>query len=191
MKIILASASPRRCQLLSLIAPDFAVLASQVDEGVDGSLPPKKQCGQLALRKARAVAALHPNDIIIGADTIVAISGLVLGKPENDEDARRMLRMLSGKTHKVYTGVAILAPGVKDLFCSVTDVTFYPLAPQMIDDYVATGEPADKAGAYGIQEKGALLVKRIDGDFYNVMGLPVARLCKRLRVKGLYPFTKG
>lgn len=178
--IILASASPRRRELLHLITPDFRVIASDTDEIVSASQPPQKMVEELAVRKARAVSALHPRDIVIGADTVVWADGRLLGKPGTPEEAKKMLKMLSGRQHFVYTGVAILSPGGSVVFNEETGVTFLDLTDAQIERYVSEGEPFDKAGAYAIQGKGALFVSQITGDYYNVVGLPVCRLAQML-----------
>lgn len=178
--LILASASPRRRELLGYIRSDFAVVTAATDESFPAGASPRQGVEAIALRKARAVAALNPDDVIIGADTIVVLEGVVFGKPADPADAARMLAALSGREHTVLTGVAVLAPGRENVFSEATQVRFMELSQQQISDYIATGEPMDKAGAYGIQEKGALLVEGITGDFYNVMGLPVCRLGKAL-----------
>lgn len=139
---------------------------------------------QLALAKAMTVARRHPNHVILAADTVVTLDGVVYGKPVDPDDARRMLRTLAGNTHIVDTGVAIVAPDRSDVFSSVSRVTFRPRTPaldRLIDRYVATGDPLDKAGAYGIQELGGLLIEHIDGDFFAVMGLPIAEVYARLQ----------
>lgn len=135
---------------------------------------------ELARRKAKAVAALHPRDTVIGADTVVALGGVIYGKPTDEADAARMLQILAGTEHTVYTGVAVVFPAGERVFSKGTAVRFRPLSGEEIAAYVATGEPMDKAGAYGIQGRGALLVEGIRGDFYNVMGLPVCRLSEIL-----------
>lgn len=174
--IVLASASPRRQQLLKLIYPDFAVRPANCDESSDLHDPAARSV-QLALRKAGTLAKqCAPEDTVIAADTMVYLHGHILEKPRTPAEARQMLLSLSGETHTVYTGVAVCHGGQSYSFCSQTDVTFCPLPAWQIDAYVASGEPMDKAGAYGIQGAGALLVERIDGDFYNVMGLPVSQL---------------
>ena len=136
---------------------------------------------EIAMKKAYATFYSEKDDIIIGADTVVVCDGKALGKPQDKEQAADMLRMLSGKTHSVYTGVCLLRNGESECFCSKTDVTFYQLDESTIDWYVNTNEPMDKAGAYGIQGKGALLVEKIDGDYYNVVGLPIAKLNRKLK----------
>ena len=136
---------------------------------------------EIAMKKAYATFYSEKDDIIIGADTVVVCDGKALGKHQDKEQAADMLRMLSGKTHSVYTGVCLLRNGESECFCSKTDVTFYQLDESTIDWYVNTNEPMDKAGAYGIQGKGALLVEKIDGDYYNVVGLPIAKLNRKLK----------
>lgn len=187
MDIILASGSPRRRQLLEQIGLGrFTVRSSDVDETVDHTLPPSKIVEELSLRKARAVAEdCSEHDLIIAADTIVTIEGVVLGKPLNTGDAFRMLASLSGCRHQVYTGVTVLYRGEEITEYEMTDVTFRELSEEEIAAYLATGEPMDKAGAYGIQGVGALLVERIDGDYFNVMGLPLCRLGRMLTHFGL------
>jgi len=177
--LILASQPPRRRELLGLICRDFAVRPAHIDETSD-ERDPEARVLEIAAKKARAISAAG-DDVVISADTTVFLDGLFLEKPENDLDARRILRLLSGRTHTVYTGVCVVAGGAQRVFCEATGVTFYPLTDAEIDAYIACGEGRDKAGAYGIQGEGALLVRRIDGDFYNVMGLPVARLARVLR----------
>ncbi|MCL2857862.1 MAG: Maf family protein [Oscillospiraceae bacterium] len=179
--LILASASPRRRELLSYIRPDFAVIATDSDETLPAGTLPDEGVRILALRKAQAVAYTHPEATIIGADTMVALDGKIFEKPLDAADAARMLRALSGREHRVYTGVAILGPRGQSVFSQETAVRFVELSEDDIAAYVATGEPMDKAGAYGIQGGGALFVSNIRGDFYNVMGLPVCRLARELR----------
>ena len=186
MKIILASGSPRRRELLEQAGIPFKTDISEADENIDGQLPPEKYVAELSKRKAEAVAVRHREDIVIGADTIVVLDGKVLGKPKDEEEAYEMLTMLAGRTHSVFTGVTIHYPSDhtkarEDSFCVKTDVTMYPADEKLLRFYSRCGEPLDKAGAYGIQGKGALLVERIDGDYYNVMGLPIAELYRRLR----------
>lgn len=185
MELILASASPRRVELLKMAGYEFTVVPSDVDEGLPEGVPFERMAEMLAERKAMEVAKGCPGAVVIGADTIVVCEGRVLGKPKDKDDAARMLQMLSGKRHKVYTGVCVLKEGQAEVFCCCTEVEFYPLSEGEISDYVNSGEPLDKAGAYGIQGKGALLIKGIKGDFYNVVGLPVARLCRVLREMGI------
>ena len=182
MSLILASASPRRRELLSLITTDFTVIPAQGEETADKSLPPDILVQRLAEQKAAEIALAHPQDIVIGADTLVFCGSEIMGKPADAADAKRMLTLLSGNTHTVITAVAIAQNGyVTKVFAEETKVDFFPLTDGEITAYIATGEPMDKAGAYGIQDKGALLVKGITGDYYNVMGLPVGRLYRELK----------
>ena len=178
--LILASASPRRRELLELITADFRVEARDTPETLPEGLPPKQAVQELALRKARAVAGEFPNHIVLGADTVVALGGRILGKPAGPGDAAAMLRSLSGRRHTVYTGVAICRGGENEVFCEGTRVWFRALEEGEILRYVETGEPMDKAGAYGIQGAGALFIPKIQGDYYNVMGLPVCAVSLRL-----------
>lgn len=181
MNIVLASASPRRRELLERAGVTFTVKVSDADEHIEPETPPHEAVTFLARQKAQAVSRTCPDDLVIGADTVVVYGGEILGKPADAADAVRMLQMLSGKTHTVYTGVCLMRGDKAETFCEQTQVTFYPLTQREIGDYVATGEPMDKAGAYGIQGRGCTLVQRIDGDYFNVVGLPVAALCRRLR----------
>ena len=175
-KIILASASPRRKELMELAGYDFEVICADIVEVVPEEAMPQEVVMSLALQKAQAVAAEHKEAVVIGSDTVVALDGKILGKPHSEQEACEMLRSLSGRTHKVFTGVAIVCGGKVKNFFDETDVEFYSLGDDEIKKYVATGEPTDKAGAYGIQGKGSVLVKRINGDFFSVMGLPIAKL---------------
>ena len=180
MEIILASQSPRRIELLRRIIPDFRVLPSGEEETLPHAMLPGEMVEYLAENKARAVCRRNPGALVVGADTVVALENEALGKPRDRADAQRMLERLSGKVHHVYTGVALISPEGRRVFHSCTDVEFYPLAPELIGWYLDTGEPFDKAGAYGIQEKGALLVRRIVGDYFGVMGLPVAEVFRQM-----------
>lgn len=179
--LILASKSPRRKELLSVITPDFEIIPAVGEERADKTLPPDKYVCELARHKAEEIAEQHPQDTVIGADTVVAVNGEILGKPRDEADAKRMLCLLSGTEHHVYTGVCIISGDRKNVFAEDTIVRFFELTDKEIDDYTATGEPFDKAGAYGIQDLGALLVSGITGDYYNVMGLPVGRLARELK----------
>ena len=178
MKIILASQSPRRKELLERMGiRDFETISPNVDESVFHGLPPEELVRRLSAEKAAAVAGRAGEDaIVIAADTVVALEGAVLGKPADELDAFKMLSALSGVRHQVYTGVTVCRGGEKQTAHEVTDVTFRELSEEEIEHYIATGEPMDKAGAYGIQGYGALLIQGISGDYYNVMGLPVCRL---------------
>lgn len=179
-KIILASASPRRKELMELAGYDFEVICADIVEVVPEKATPQEAVMSLALQKAQAVAAEHKEAVVIGSDTVVALDGKILGKPHSEQEACEMLRSLSGRTHKVFTGVAIVCGGKVKNFFDETDVEFYSLGDDEIKKYVATGEPTDKAGAYGIQGKGSVLVKRINGDFFSVMGLPIAKLYREM-----------
>ena len=179
-KIILASASPRRKELMELAGYDFEVICADIVEVVPEEAMPQEVVMSLALQKAQAVAAEHKEAVVIGSDTVVALDGKIIGKPHSEQEACEMLRSLSGRTHKVFTGVAIVCGGKVKNFFDETDVEFYSLGDDEIKKYVATGEPTDKAGAYGIQGKGSVLVKRINGDFFSVMGLPIAKLYREM-----------
>lgn len=180
-RLILASGSPRRQELLRLITENFSVIPAGCEEHFDGSLSPAEAVKALARQKAEYVSEMYPDKTVIGADTTVFCDNTPLGKPEDESDARCMLKLLSGKKHSVITAVALAEGGrVRKLFAEETEVEFYPLSENEIDEYISTGEPMDKAGAYGIQGKGALLIRGIKGDYYNVMGLPVARLLREM-----------
>ena len=183
MNIILASASPRRRELLERVGvTGFTVRAPNVDESVEPGLSPADLVETLSLRKARAAAKnFGPDDLMIAADTVVALDGAVLGKPRDEDDAFAMLSALSGRENRVYTGITVLQGDRAVTEHEATAVTFRELSPDEIWGYIATGEPLDKAGAYGIQGVGALLVSGIRGDYSNVMGLPVFRLGQILR----------
>ena len=187
MDIILASQSPRRRELLGQMGlKGFKVTSPDVDEMVDGNLPPAQIVEELSLRKAAAVAEhADEDDLIIAADTVVVLEGAVLGKPEDEREAFSMLSALSVNRHYVYTGVTVIRGDKTVTQHEMTAVSFRELEPEEITNYIATGEPMDKAGAYGIQGLGALLVSGIDGDYFNVMGLPVYRLGRILADFGL------
>lgn len=178
--LILASGSPRRRKLLSLITDEFEVLVSGCDEFVPEGTPAEKVPAILAEQKALAVAKLRPEDTVIGSDTVVVLNNEIFGKPKDKVHAHAMLKALSGKRHFVYTGVAVAEKGSVRSFVQKTEVEFYELSDETIEKYIATGEPMDKAGAYGIQGKGSVLVKGIIGDYFNVMGLPVAETARFL-----------
>ena len=180
--IILASASPRRKELLKLLFDDFEIIPADIEETVRRSIELEQYPEYLALKKSRHIAERRPGDnLVIGCDTGVFIDGMMLGKPEDEAQAAEMLRLLSGKAHKVITGCSVFYKGKNVCFSETTEVEFYRLSETDISEYIATGEPMDKAGAYGIQGKGALLVKRINGDYYNVVGLPVGALKQKLK----------
>lgn len=176
--IILASKSPRRKELLSLITEDFEIKSANVDETLPDGIAPDKAVEYLS--KIKAIPLKNDTDTIIGADTVVAVDGKILGKPADHKDAYNMLKMLSGKWHSVFTGITVIKPE-KTITVSVeTKVKFFELNDDEIFKYINTDECDDKAGAYGIQGKGALLVEKIDGDYFNVVGLPVSTLSKLL-----------
>ncbi len=179
-KLILASASPSRKMLLEQAGLDFEVVVSGVDETVPPDYIPAQTVEALAQRKGQAVQALRPEAPIIAADSVVSIDGLILGKPKDDEAAKATLRRLSGRTHELITGVCLLINGQMDLFHQVTRVTFYPLTEEEIAEYVALGESRGRAGAYGIEGIGVVLVQSIQGDYPNIVGLPVAETIRRL-----------
>ena len=187
MDIILASGSPRRRQLLEQIGvKDFKVISSDVDESFAPGLPPAQVVEELSRRKAAAVSAqAGPDDLVIAADTIVCLEDTILGKPADELDAFKTLTALSGVRHQVYTGVTLMRDGRAVTEHEVTTVTFRELGEEEITAYIATGEPMDKAGSYGIQGRGALLVERVEGDYFNVMGLPLCHLGRMLRGLGV------
>ncbi len=176
MRIVLASASPRRKELLSYLFDDFEQIVPDIDETVPEQIEAEEGPEYLAVKKAFKVAETAGNALVIGCDTSVFLDGHVLGKPMDREDAARMLGLLSGRTHKVITGCCVWYKGKQVSFSESTLVRFYTLSERDIIEYISTGEPFDKAGAYGAQGKGMLLVHSIEGDFFNVIGLPVAKL---------------
>ncbi len=184
MKFILASGSPRRREILKNAGYDFEVMTADADETLPQDIAPEDAVLYLAQLKGDA-AAEKTGLTVVSADTVVALSGKILGKPKDEADAANMLAALSGKTHSVFTGVCIQNAEKKVKFCEQTLVEFYSLSEKEISDYVLTKEPMDKAGAYGIQGLGALLVKRINGDYLNVVGLPLARLSRELAKFGI------
>jgi len=175
MQLILASASPRRKELLSLFGVPFVIRVADIDETMDPRKLPFDEVARVSRCKAMAVEAA-PEDVVIAADTIVVCEGRVLGKPGTEAGAREMLRLLSGRDHQVMTGVTVRQGELCETFTDVTDLHFRALSDREIDRYVASGEPMDKAGAYGIQGGAALFCEKMNGDYYNVMGLPVCRL---------------
>ena len=186
-QVVLASASPRRKELLAQAGYQFTVITSDTDEITDKSMP-DEIVEELSAMKAEAVAAqIEEDTVIIGADTIVAVSGRILGKPQDVTAAEEMLKTLQGNTHQVYTGVTLIEiqSGTRKVttFSERTDVIMYPMTDEEIKAYIATGEPMDKAGAYGIQGRAAIYIKKIDGDYNNVVGLPIARLYQELKSK--------
>lgn len=182
MRIILASGSPRRVELLKQFIDEIEIIPSSIEEKISLNDQPKQAVMALAFEKGMQVAQEHPDALVIASDTVV-FKDEILGKPENYDDANRMLNQLNDATHDVFTGIALihLECGLKIVEYERTGVTFNPLSDKMICDYLDTGEPFDKAGAYGIQGHGALLVNGIEGDFFNVMGLPLSKLNAMLR----------
>lgn len=180
-KIILASASPRRKELLTVITNNFSVIPSNVEEIIPENLDVDLVPQYLSNLKAQDIARTHPDSLVIGADTSVIIENKILGKPKTKSQAFDMINKLSGKTHFVVTGYTLVL-GEKCLsFSEKTAVTFYPLTKIQIEEYINSDEPYDKAGGYGIQGKGSLLVEKIDGDYFNVVGLPLGKLNKAIK----------
>ena len=180
MKLILASQSPRRKELMGLFHIPFVIRVSDVDETMDPNLSAAEAVAQVSRRKAEAVTR-DVDDVVIAADTIVVLGGEILGKPKDPADASRMLHLLSGRDHQVMTGMTLLRGEQCLTHTEITDIHFRPLSDREIDAYIRTGEPMDKAGSYGIQGGAALFADRMHGDYYNVMGLPVCRLGQLLR----------
>ncbi len=183
--IILASESPRRRELLSLLGLQFTVITSHVKEQPPAFAAPDAYVRALALQKAQAVFDQHPDATVIGADTIVYLDGDILGKPHTPENAKKYLSRMQGRSHTVFTGVAVLAPNHADVRHCCTDVTFSPMTEAEIDWYVATGEPLDKAGAYGVQGPGGIFVDHINGNYFNVIGMPLPLLYAMLTNAGV------
>lgn len=189
--VILASASPRRRELLTLIFRDFRVIPSRFDESsVPSDLGPADHVVYSATMKARDVAEIHPDSLVIGADTIVVVDDTILGKPADKADAIRMLDMLSGRAHEVYTGVALIGGNVERTGVECTEVNFAELGDEIIARYVDSGEPLDKAGAYAIQGKGVVLIESIRGCYPNVVGLPLSMLSNMLKEFGVEPLCE-
>ncbi len=185
--IVLASKSPRRQELLGRLGLDFTVMTEDIDETMDPALPLEREILRVSIAKARAVQdRTKPDDLIISADTVVCVDGRRLGKPADAEDAKRMLRMLSGRAHTVVSGLCVLRGGRCETEAVSTQIHFRPLSAREIDAYVASGEPMDKAGAYGIQGLAAIFVDKLDGDYYNVMGLPLCALAELLKRFGIH-----
>lgn len=179
MHYILASQSPRRKELLGLLNIPFTIRVADIDESMDPALSPFDEVARVSRLKALAIDR-QPEDVVIAADTIVVCDDKVLGKPVDARDANRMLSMLSGRAHQVMTGMTVLRGDRVISHTEVTDVYFRPLTQQQIEAYIATKDPMDKAGSYGIQSGAAIFVEKISGDYYNVMGLPVCRLSQIL-----------
>ena len=190
-RFVLASASPRRKDLLAAAGYEFTVLPSDADETLPASCGAEEAVKLLAERKALSVVPLVPGTVVLGCDTVVAIGNEILGKPETADEAAAMLRRLSGKVHTVYSGVCVSDGTRTEVFSAKTDVTFFSLSEETIRSYIATEEPFDKAGGYGIQGFGSVLVKEICGDYCNVVGLPLnrcARVLERFGVTGTVRF---
>ena len=186
MSIILASGSPRRKELLEMLEiRDFKIIPAKGEERLPAGAGPEETVKALSMQKAQEVSAFADSgDIVIAADTIVWFADRIFGKPHSEAEAKRMLSELSGNTHKVYTGVTVICGDTLISECEVSSVHFRDISEAEIDRYIKTGEPMDKAGSYGAQGKGALFVKGIDGDFFNVMGLPLCRLDAMLKKIG-------
>lgn len=181
INVILASKSPRRRELMEYIKPEFEIIPSLKEEVLPEGLDIEDIPAFLAAQKALDIARDRFDSLVIGCDTVVTLGGVIMGKPKDEADAKAMLMRLSGRTHTVISGVCLCYKGRTMTFSEKTDVTFYDLTASDIDSYVAGGSPLDKAGAYGIQDGAALFVKKIDGDYYNVVGLPVAKLAKEIK----------
>ena len=180
MALILASQSPRRRDLMQLFHCPFSIQVADIDETMDPNAAPYDEVARISRLKAEAVSR-NPEDVVISADTVVVLENEVLGKPKDAADAKRMLHALSGRDHQVMTGMTVLRGDTAVTVTEVTHIHFRPLTDGEIDRYVATGEPMDKAGSYGIQGGAALFAEKMEGDYYNVMGLPVCRLFTILR----------
>jgi septum formation protein len=189
--VILASTSPRRRELLTLAGIAFTVVPSPADEPApDAGELPAAYAARMARLKAAAVARAHPEAVVIGADSVVAVGDVILGKPRDAAEAKRMLTLLSGRVHQVVTGCALFGLGEQpEIFTVSTDVAMTPLSEAAIDAYVATGEPMDKAGAYAIQGRAAAFVTEIHGSYTNVVGLPLAEVVNTLRCRGCLAAT--
>ena len=185
MNIVLASSSPRRRELLSHFSVPFLVDPAAGPEDPPAGAGPEETVLTLAAAKADEVAARRPDCVVIGADTVVELDGTILGKPADRDDAFRMLRALSGREHRVYTGIAVMRGDERLCGAEMTRVFFREMTDREINAYIDSGEPMDKAGAYGIQGKAALFVEAIEGDYYNVVGLPLCRLGRMLAGKGV------
>jgi septum formation protein len=189
--LILASSSPRRHQLLDMLAIPHTIDAADLDETPLANEHAEAMARRLAREKAAVVAARNPGRWVLGADTVVVLEGKMLGKPASPADAESMLGRLAGREHQVVTAVALVRNGTVHEACDVTRVRFRPIGPDLIRAYVATGEPLDKAGAYGVQGVGAALIQRIEGDFFGVMGLPLRLVVDLLALAGMpYSFTR-
>lgn len=187
--LILASQSPRRRELLGRIGLEFTVRVADIDETMDANDPPQTAVAKISAKKAAAVEA-GADDAVLAADTIVVAEGSILGKPKDTADAARMLRLLSGRTHQVMTGVTVRRGETSETRVEVTDVTFRSLSDAEIAAYIATGEPMDKAGAYGAQGLGSIFISGLRGDYFNVVGLPLCLSAQLLRRHGIAVLTE-
>jgi len=184
-KIILASNSPRRKELMNMLQIEYEIIVSNVDEVIDKTLSESELVMDLAFQKAVDIFKTHKDDLVLGFDTLVYVDDEILGKPKSKEEAKTMLQKLSGTTHSVITGCALITKTLSKSFYEKARVTFYPLTEDEIDIYIESKEPFDKAGAYAVQGLGAKFIKGIVGDFYTVMGLPIGRLYHELKQNGL------
>ena len=180
MKLILASSSPRRREILKLLSIPFEIAVSKKEPPLSSDLGAEQSAFMAARAKAEDIFGKYPDCVVVGADTVVAVNDKLLGKPQSEQDAKEMLKALSGRTHEVITAVFVCSPKIKKGFTSKTQVEFYPLSDSEIENYIKTGEPMDKAGAYGIQGKALRFVKGICGDYYNVVGFPAAEFVRFL-----------
>lgn len=181
INVILASKSPRRRELMEFIKHEFEIIPSLKEEVVPEGLDIEDIPAFLAAQKALDISRDRRDSLVIGCDTVVTLGGVIMGKPSDETDAKAMLMRLSGRTHTVISGVCLCYMGRTMTFTEKTSVTFYDLTEEEIDSYIASGSSLDKAGAYGIQDGAALFVKKIDGDYYNVVGLPVAKLAREIK----------
>ena len=188
-KLILASASPRRKELLKLCNIPFDVKVADIEEVLDQTLPLGMAIEEIASQKANAVFEYNKEALVLGADTIVAIDNEVLGKPKDKDDARRMIKLLSGKTHKVITGVCFKSLDEEHVFHTVSDVSFKEMNDKEIESYISTDEPYDKAGAYALQGVASIYINSIKGDYYTIVGLPINSVYEYLLDKGYYRFN--
>ena len=185
--LVLASASPRRRELLSVAGFDYEVIPSNAEELTGGYDAKTVVCENARLKAKDVFEKTNKEFVVVGADTIVCIGDKILGKPDGADGARKMLKLLSGSVHKVLTGYSVISEKGEDTGVCETKVYFKELSDKEIEDYIATDEPFDKAGSYAIQEKGCLFVEKIEGDFFNVIGLPVGEISEALKTHGVYP----
>ncbi|AVQ16079.1 Maf family protein [Fusobacterium gonidiaformans] len=184
--MILASKSPRRKEILEMLAWNFEVCSQETEEIFEKGKSIEENMQKIALEKAKAVVNLHPNSLILSCDTMVVVENTILGKPKNKKEAKAMLQALSGKHSYVYSAVALLdrKRDLEETFVEKTKIYFYQMSEKEIDDYIATGEPMDKAGAYAIQGKASVFIEKIEGDYWNVVGLPISRVYQKLKEWG-------